>query len=105
MISFIITFISAYHISLFCNSNKKTWLTCVCNIAILWVFLFFLDRFVTLFPFLQSLDGRAIRVDEAGKGGRSRGGFSSGQRGSRFSGSRGRGGRGYSRGENRLTVV
>ncbi|TMS10157.1 Cold-inducible RNA-binding protein [Larimichthys crocea] len=40
----------------------------------------------------KSLDGRAIRVDEAGKGGRSRGGFSSGQRGSRFSGSRGRGG-------------
>uniref|UniRef100_A0AAX7SUP0 RRM domain-containing protein n=1 Tax=Astatotilapia calliptera TaxID=8154 RepID=A0AAX7SUP0_ASTCA len=38
----------------------------------------------------KTLDGRAIRVDEAGKGGRSRGG--------RFSGSRGRGGRGYSRG-------
>nr|XP_046264038.1 cold inducible RNA binding protein a isoform X2 [Scatophagus argus] len=46
----------------------------------------------------KSLDGRAIRVDEAGKGGRSRGGFQSGQRGGRFSGSRGRGGRGYSRG-------
>jgi len=40
----------------------------------------------------KTLDGRAIRVDEAGKGGRSRGGFSSGPRGSRFSGSRGRGG-------------
>ncbi|XP_051265838.1 cold inducible RNA binding protein a isoform X1 [Dicentrarchus labrax] len=46
----------------------------------------------------KSLDGRAIRVDEAGKGGRTRGGFGSGQRGGRFSGSRGRGGRGYSRG-------
>ncbi|XP_075339719.1 cold inducible RNA binding protein a isoform X2 [Odontesthes bonariensis] len=45
----------------------------------------------------KTLDGRAIRVDEAGKGGRSRGGFS-GPRGGRFSGSRGRGGyndRGY----------
>lgn len=104
MISFIITFISAYHISLFVVRLKKR-LNCVCNIAILCGFYFFLDCFVTLFPFLQSLDGRAIRVDEAGKGGRSRGGFSSGQRGSRFSGSRGRGGRGYSRGENRLTVV
>uniref|UniRef100_A0A665X3U1 RRM domain-containing protein n=1 Tax=Echeneis naucrates TaxID=173247 RepID=A0A665X3U1_ECHNA len=50
----------------------------------------------------KTLDGRAIRVDEAGKGGRSRGGFSSGPRGGRFSGSRGRGGRGYSRGEGRL---
>ncbi|XP_051265857.1 cold inducible RNA binding protein a isoform X3 [Dicentrarchus labrax] len=29
----------------------------------------------------KSLDGRAIRVDEAGKGGRTRGGFGSGQRG------------------------
>uniref|UniRef100_A0A1A8QIL4 Cold inducible RNA binding protein n=1 Tax=Nothobranchius pienaari TaxID=704102 RepID=A0A1A8QIL4_9TELE len=48
----------------------------------------------------KTLDGRAIRVDEAGKGGRSRGGFSSGPRGGRFSsGSRGRGGRGFSRGE------
>merc|ERR1719419_932877 len=46
----------------------------------------------------KTLDGRAIRVDEAGKGGRSRGGFGSGPRGGRFSGSRGRGGRGYSRG-------
>ncbi|KAM7400799.1 hypothetical protein PAMA_005130 [Pampus argenteus] len=46
----------------------------------------------------KTLDGRAIRVDEAGKGGRSRGVFSSGPRGGRFSGSRGRGGRGYSRG-------
>ncbi|KAF3699259.1 Cold-inducible RNA-binding protein Glycine-rich RNA-binding protein CIRP [Channa argus] len=46
----------------------------------------------------KTLDGRAIRVDEAGKGGRSRGGFSSGPRGGRFSGSRGRGGRGYPRG-------
>lgn len=54
---------------------------------------------------LQSLDGRAIRVDEAGKGGRPRGGFQSGQRGGRFSGSRGRGGRGYSRGENLLSCV
>ncbi|XP_041805554.1 cold inducible RNA binding protein a isoform X3 [Chelmon rostratus] len=40
----------------------------------------------------KSLDGRAIRVDEAGKGGRSRGGFQSGTRGGRFGGSRGRGG-------------
>ncbi|XP_030015552.1 cold inducible RNA binding protein a isoform X3 [Sphaeramia orbicularis] len=50
----------------------------------------------------KSLDGRHIRVDEAGKGGRPRGGggFGSGQRGSRFGTSRGRGGggRGYSRG-------
>uniref|UniRef100_A0A8C6WRC3 RRM domain-containing protein n=1 Tax=Neogobius melanostomus TaxID=47308 RepID=A0A8C6WRC3_9GOBI len=50
----------------------------------------------------KTLDGRAIRVDEAGKGNRSRGGggFSSGPRGGgRFqSGSRGRGGRGFSRG-------
>uniref|UniRef100_A0A3Q1EH33 Cold inducible RNA binding protein a n=1 Tax=Acanthochromis polyacanthus TaxID=80966 RepID=A0A3Q1EH33_9TELE len=46
----------------------------------------------------KTLDGRAIRVDEAGKGGRSRGGFSSQQRGGRFGSSRGRGGRGYSRG-------
>ncbi|XP_076600531.1 cold inducible RNA binding protein a isoform X2 [Chaetodon auriga] len=46
----------------------------------------------------KSLDGRAIRVDEAGKGGRSRGGFSPGTRAGRFGGSRGRGGRGYSRG-------
>lgn len=53
---------------------------------------------------LQTLDGRAIRVDEAGKGGRSRGGFGSGPRGGRFSGSRGRGGRGYSRGENQMSV-
>nr|XP_020471746.1 cold-inducible RNA-binding protein isoform X4 [Monopterus albus] len=48
----------------------------------------------------KTLDGRAIRVDEAGKGGRSRGGFGSGPRGGRFSGPRGgRGGysgdRGY----------
>ncbi|XP_070829373.1 cold inducible RNA binding protein a isoform X4 [Chaetodon trifascialis] len=40
----------------------------------------------------KSLDGRAIRVDEAGKGGRSRGGFAPGTRGGRFGGSRGRGG-------------
>lgn len=40
----------------------------------------------------KTLDGRAIRVDEAGKGGRTRGGFNSGPRGGRFSGSRGRGG-------------
>ncbi|KAM9845128.1 cold inducible RNA binding protein a isoform 2-T2 [Aulostomus maculatus] len=50
----------------------------------------------------KTLDGRAIRVDEAGKGGGSRrGGFNSGPRGGsggRFGGSRGRGGRGYSRG-------
>ncbi|XP_026230527.1 cold inducible RNA binding protein a isoform X2 [Anabas testudineus] len=45
----------------------------------------------------KTLDGRAIRVDEAGKGGRTRGGFGSCPRGGRFSGSRGRGGRGYSR--------
>ncbi|KAK1879563.1 Cold-inducible RNA-binding protein [Dissostichus eleginoides] len=48
----------------------------------------------------KTLDGRCIRVDEAGKGGRTRGGgYNSGQRGQRggFSG-RGRGGRGYSRG-------
>ncbi|XP_070774557.1 cold inducible RNA binding protein a isoform X1 [Enoplosus armatus] len=44
------------------------------------------------------LDGRTIRVDEAGKGARSRGSFGSGPRGGRFSGSRGRGGRGYARG-------
>lgn len=43
----------------------------------------------------KSLDGRSIRVDEAGKGGRSRGGFQSGQRGGRFGGSRGRGGGAY----------
>lgn len=45
-----------------------------------------------------TLDGRAIRVDEAGKGGRARGGFGSGNSrggGGRFSGSRGRGGGGY----------
>ncbi|XP_027877120.1 cold inducible RNA binding protein a isoform X3 [Xiphophorus couchianus] len=49
----------------------------------------------------KTLDGRAIRVDEAGKGGRSRGGFSSGPRGGRFnSGGRGGRGRGFSsRGE------
>uniref|UniRef100_I3JV94 Cold inducible RNA binding protein a n=2 Tax=Oreochromis TaxID=8139 RepID=I3JV94_ORENI len=46
----------------------------------------------------KTLDGRAIRVDEAGKGGRSRGGFGSGPRGGRFSGSRGRGGYGGDRG-------
>ncbi|KAM4539704.1 RNA-binding protein 3-like [Odontesthes bonariensis] len=46
----------------------------------------------------KTLDGRAIRVDEAGKGGGSAGGFS-GQRGSRFSGGRGRGGRGFYRGD------
>ncbi|XP_043989777.1 cold inducible RNA binding protein a isoform X1 [Gambusia affinis] len=45
----------------------------------------------------KTLDGRAIRVDEAGKGGRSRGGFSSGPRGGRFnSGGRGGRGRGFS---------
>ncbi|XP_037538217.1 cold inducible RNA binding protein a isoform X1 [Nematolebias whitei] len=48
----------------------------------------------------KTLDGRAIRVDEAGKGGRPRGGgFGSSPRGGRFSGPRGgRGGRGFSRG-------
>jgi len=40
----------------------------------------------------KTLDGRAIRVDEAGKGGRARGGFSSGPRGGRGGGFRGRGG-------------
>ncbi|XP_069367071.1 cold inducible RNA binding protein a isoform X2 [Paralichthys olivaceus] len=47
----------------------------------------------------KTLDGRAIRVDEAGKGGgRQRtSGFGSNPRGGRFSNSRGRGGRGYSR--------
>jgi len=39
----------------------------------------------------KSLDGRAIRVDEAGKGGRSRGSFQSNTRG-RFGAPRGRGG-------------
>jgi len=44
----------------------------------------------------KTLDGRAIRVDEAGKGSRSRGGFGAGgHRGGRFSGGRGRGGGGY----------
>nr|XP_057923082.1 cold inducible RNA binding protein a isoform X2 [Doryrhamphus excisus] len=47
----------------------------------------------------KTLDGRSIRVDEAGKGSRSRGAFNSGgQRGSgggRFGSSRGRGGGGY----------
>ncbi|CAN9502876.1 unnamed protein product [Ophioblennius macclurei] len=49
----------------------------------------------------KTLDGRAIRVDEAGKSGRRQGGFNSGgSRGGRFNnGPRGgRGGRGYSRG-------
>ncbi|XP_023131680.1 cold inducible RNA binding protein a isoform X4 [Amphiprion ocellaris] len=55
----------------------------------------------------KTLDGRAIRVDEAGKGGRFRGGGSQ-QQGGRFGSSRGRGGynggnrsygdRGYDRG-------
>ncbi|XP_068196583.1 cold inducible RNA binding protein a isoform X2 [Antennarius striatus] len=40
----------------------------------------------------KSLDGRAIRVDEAGKGGRSKGGYQPSSRGGRFSASRGRGG-------------
>ncbi|XP_072220532.1 cold inducible RNA binding protein a [Leuresthes tenuis] len=48
----------------------------------------------------KTLDGRAIRVDEAGKGGRTRGGFGSAPRGGRYGGSRARGGgRGF-RGEN-----
>ncbi|XP_034470461.1 cold inducible RNA binding protein a isoform X1 [Hippoglossus hippoglossus] len=48
----------------------------------------------------KTLDGRAIRVDEAGKGGgRQRTSFGSAPRGGRFNNSRGRGGRGYSRGE------
>ncbi|XP_042353061.1 cold inducible RNA binding protein a isoform X2 [Plectropomus leopardus] len=42
----------------------------------------------------KTLDGRAIRVDEAGKGGRTRGGFGAGPRGSRGGFGRGRGGRG-----------
>ncbi|XP_063741073.1 cold inducible RNA binding protein a isoform X3 [Eleginops maclovinus] len=48
----------------------------------------------------KTLDGRYIRVDEAGKGSRNRGaGFHSGPRGQRSGfGGRGRGGRGYSRG-------
>lgn len=54
---------------------------------------------------LQSLDGRSIRVDEAGKGGRQRGGGFQSNRGGRFGGSRGRGGRGYSRGETQLVVM
>uniref|UniRef100_A0A8D2ZL20 RRM domain-containing protein n=1 Tax=Scophthalmus maximus TaxID=52904 RepID=A0A8D2ZL20_SCOMX len=47
----------------------------------------------------KTLDGRQIRVDEAGKGGgRPRTGFSSAPRGGRFGSSgRGRAGRGYSR--------
>ncbi|XP_077369805.1 cold inducible RNA binding protein a isoform X2 [Festucalex cinctus] len=55
----------------------------------------------------KTLDGRSIRVDEAGKGGRSRGGYSSGGPrgggGGRFGSSRGRGGyngdRGYGGGD------
>ncbi|XP_077412759.1 cold inducible RNA binding protein a isoform X2 [Vanacampus margaritifer] len=53
----------------------------------------------------KTLDGRSIRVDEAGKGGRSRGGFSSGGPrgggGGRFGGSRGgyNGDRGYGGGD------
>ncbi|KAI3375031.1 hypothetical protein L3Q82_021544, partial [Scortum barcoo] len=47
----------------------------------------------------KTIDGRMIRVDAAGKGGRSRGGYGSGPRGGRGGfGSRGRGGRGYARG-------
>ncbi|XP_059200167.1 cold inducible RNA binding protein a isoform X2 [Centropristis striata] len=42
----------------------------------------------------KTVDGRAIRVDEAGKGGRNRGGFSGGPRGQRGGFGRGRGGRG-----------
>ncbi|KAM6920202.1 cold inducible RNA binding protein a isoform 2-T2 [Lycodopsis pacificus] len=48
----------------------------------------------------KTLDGRSIRVDEAGKGGRSRGGFSSsgprGQRGGGYNGDRSYGDRSYS---------
>lgn len=76
------------------------------------IYIFFLNKSLILHFFLltmayvlQSLDGRAIRVDEAGKGGRSRGGFQSGTRGGRFGGSRGRGGRGYSRGESWCSVL
>ncbi|KPP65718.1 hypothetical protein Z043_115854 [Scleropages formosus] len=51
----------------------------------------------------KSVDGRMIRVDEAGKGGgRSGGGYrggASGRGGGFFRGGRGRGGRGYSRGK------
>ncbi|XP_043989783.1 cold inducible RNA binding protein a isoform X6 [Gambusia affinis] len=43
----------------------------------------------------KTLDGRAIRVDEAGKGGRSRGGFSSGPRGGGSYGDRSYGDRSY----------
>ncbi|CAB1456707.1 unnamed protein product [Pleuronectes platessa] len=55
----------------------------------------------------KTLDGRAIRVDEAGKGGgRQRTGFGSAPRGGRFTNSRGgRGGRGYSRGEDNFGEV
>ncbi|XP_030258629.1 cold inducible RNA binding protein a isoform X4 [Sparus aurata] len=43
----------------------------------------------------KSLDGRAIRVDEAGKGGRSRGGFQAGGRGGGYNGDRSYGDRSY----------
>uniref|UniRef100_A0A3Q2Q6V4 Cold inducible RNA binding protein a n=1 Tax=Fundulus heteroclitus TaxID=8078 RepID=A0A3Q2Q6V4_FUNHE len=43
----------------------------------------------------KTLDGRAIRVDEAGKGGRSRGGFGSGPRGGGYNSDRSYGDRSY----------
>uniref|UniRef100_UPI003AAD67B7 cold-inducible RNA-binding protein B-like isoform X3 n=1 Tax=Centroberyx gerrardi TaxID=166262 RepID=UPI003AAD67B7 len=59
----------------------------------------------------KTLDGRSIRVDEAGKGGGrpSGGGFRGGSRGGYggggYSGGRGRGGRGYSRGVAMVTAL
>lgn len=59
-----------------------------------------------LFFTFQSLDGRSIRVDEAGKGGRQRGGYAGNRGGGRFGGgSRGQGGRGYHRGGNDLWTL
>ncbi|XP_070700657.1 cold inducible RNA binding protein a isoform X3 [Pempheris klunzingeri] len=43
----------------------------------------------------KTLDGRSIRVDAAGKSGRSRGGFGSGPRGGGYNGDRGYGDRSY----------
>lgn len=51
------------------------------------------------FIVLQTLDGRSIRVDEAGKGSRRQSGQYASRGGGRFGGgSRGRGGRGFPRG-------
>lgn len=59
-----------------------------------------------LFFAFQSLDGRSIRVDEAGKGGRQRGGYAGNRGGGRFGGgNRGQGGRGYHRGGNDLWTL